>query len=149
MKDRDSKVAVTDMGNHDYERAASSEHSDNEDAGSLLESHEAKLDIDLEEQKHEKPKRPSSSLMMWIAINILATIGIVSAVNQYSQTYADRKMCRSSPTNVFSLIHPSEEHNSRSHASTSLSLSRLCTSSPVLDSATLSGERLLSGRSYL
>ncbi|KAG9654277.1 TPT-domain-containing protein, partial [Aureobasidium melanogenum] len=77
MKDRDPKVAVTDMGNHDYERATSSEHSDNEDAVSLLESHEAKLDIDLEEQKHEKPKRPSSSLVMWIAINVLATIGIV------------------------------------------------------------------------
>lgn len=92
MKDRDPKVAVTDMGNHDYERATSSEHSDNEDAVSLLESHEAKLDIDLEEQKHEKPKRPSSSLVMWIAINVLATIGIVSAENKNLYTCADRRI---------------------------------------------------------
>lgn len=81
MKDSDLKVAVAEMGNHDYERAASSDHSDNGDAVSLLENHEAKLDIDLEEQKHEKPKRPSNSLMMWIAINVLATIGIVGVVN--------------------------------------------------------------------
>ena len=76
MKDRDYEVAVTDMGN--YERAASSEHSEDDD---LLDSHEEKLDIDLEEQKNEKPKRPSSSLMMWIAINVLATIGIVSTAD--------------------------------------------------------------------
>lgn len=76
MKDTDYKVAITDMGN--YERAASSEHSDNED---LLDNHQEKLDIDLEEQKNEKPKRPSSSLMMWIAINVLATIGIVGATD--------------------------------------------------------------------
>lgn len=74
------------MGNDNYERAASSDHSDNEDAVSLLENHEAKLDIDLEEQKHEKPKRPSSSLMMWIAINVLATIGIVGRVKRNVQT---------------------------------------------------------------
>lgn len=80
MKDKDSEIVITDMGSHNYERAESSEHSDNEDAKSLLDNHEAKLDIDLEEQKHEKPKRPSSSLMVWIAINIFATIGIVSKV---------------------------------------------------------------------
>ncbi|KAI4719622.1 TPT-domain-containing protein [Aureobasidium sp. EXF-10727] len=65
------------MGNHNYERAPFSEHSDDENVRPSLDNHEAKLDIDLEDQKHEKPERPSSSLMVWIAINVLATIGIV------------------------------------------------------------------------
>lgn len=70
------------MGNHNYDRASSEDHPDNEDAISLLDSHEAKLDTDLEDQTpYEKQNRPSTSLMVWIAINVLATIGIVSTLS--------------------------------------------------------------------
>jgi hypothetical protein len=65
------------MGNHNYELTASEDHSENEDDISLLESHEAKLEENLEDQRGPKPKRPSTSLVMWILINVLATIGIV------------------------------------------------------------------------
>ncbi|CAD0110766.1 unnamed protein product [Aureobasidium uvarum] len=71
------------MGNHNYERAPSSDHSDDENARLSLENHEAKLDVDLEEQNHEKPKRPSSRAQLSFAcfhfFVTFATLHIVSS----------------------------------------------------------------------
>jgi len=78
MNDKEACISVAElMGNHNYERTASEDYSENEDDISLLESHEAKLEENLEDQKSPKPKRPSTSLVAWILINVLATIGIV------------------------------------------------------------------------
>jgi hypothetical protein len=70
------------MSKHSYERAASEEHSDDEDGISMLEMEDGKLEDDLEDQKPlERPKRSSTSLMIWIVINIMATIGIVRSLH--------------------------------------------------------------------
>jgi DNA-directed RNA polymerase specialized sigma54-like protein len=124
MNDKEACIGVAEiMGNHKYERTASEDYSENEDDITLLDSHEAKLEEHLEDQKSPKPKRPSTSLVVWILINVLATIGIVSKAREdgywdMNITYTDLDR-RSSRTRPSSLIHHYEEHSSHLLASTS------------------------------